>query len=144
VTGGARRLHVEITDPRGIVSTGDLNPARAGEMLIRLSPPMRATHRATLCLSNPGPGRLMIGGDLKRSAGEPKGKEAKKDGVASAIFLRPGSSSWVAETGTIADRYANSQTGPLGGWAVWIAALLAIGAAMIGVWSVVTLPGRRT
>ncbi len=86
----------------------------------------------------------MIGGDLKRSAGEPKGKEAKKHGVASAIFLRPGSSSWVAETGTIADRYANAQTGPLGAWTVWIAALLAIGAAMIGVWSVVTLPGRRT
>jgi hypothetical protein len=144
VTGGASRLQVEITDPRGIVSRGDLNPASAGEKLIELTPPMRASHRATLCLSNPGPGRLMIGGDLKRSEGEPKGEEIKKHGVASAIFLRPGSSRWIAETGTIVDRYANAQTGPLGGWTVWGAALLAIGAALIGIWSVVTLPGRRT
>jgi hypothetical protein len=144
VTGGARRLHVEITDPRGIVSTGDLGPAVAGAKVIELRPPTRAAHQATLCLSNPGPGRLMIGGELKRSVGEPKGTEAKKHGVASAIFLRPGSSSWVAETGTIADRYANTQTGPLGGWAVWLAAPLAIGAGMVGILSVVTLPGRRT
>jgi hypothetical protein len=144
VTGGAHSLHIEITDPRGIVSTGDLTPATPGAKLIKLKPPTRAAHRATLCLSHPGSGRVMIGGDLKRSPGEPKGKEAEKQGVASAIFLRPGSSSWVAETDTIADRYANTQAGLLGGWAVWLAALLAIGAAVMGIWSVVILPGRRT
>jgi hypothetical protein len=144
VTGGAHSLHVEITDPRGTVSTGDLNPTRPGANLIELKPPTRAAHAATLCLSHPGSGRVIIGGDLKRSAGEPKGLEAKKHGVASAIFLRPGSSSWVAETGTIADRYADTQTGPLEGSRVWLAALLAIVAAVTGIWSVVILPGRRT
>ncbi len=58
------------------------------------------------------------------------------------IFLRPGSASWISQTGNIADRYANAQTGPLGGWSLWAAALLAICAAGLAIYSVVLLPGR--
>lgn len=145
VTGGARRLHVKLSDQRGFISAGDLHPASAGERLIELRPRTRAAHRASLCLSNPGPGRIMIGGDQKRIPGQPKGRaNGDTEAVASAIFLRPGSSSWVAQTGTIADRYANAQTGPVGGWSVWFAALLAISAAALGIWWVVVLPARRT
>ena len=60
------------------------------------------------------------------------------------IFLRHGSASWASQTGTISDRYANAQTGPLGGWSLWAAALLAIGAAGLAIWSVVLQPERRT
>lgn len=142
VTGGARRLRVDITDPRGPVSTGNLKPATIGERLVRLRPRTRSAHRASLCLSNPGQGRIVVGGDLKRVKGTAKGPQAQKQGVAAVAFLRPGSSSWFAQTGTIAERYANSQTGITGGWSLWLAVLLAIAAALIGLWSVVTLPGR--
>jgi hypothetical protein len=144
VTGGARRLNVEVSDPRGAVASGDLNPASPGERLVNLRPRTRAAHRARLCFSNPGQGRLVLGGDLKRIPGSPKGTEAQKQGVASAIFLRPGSSSWFAQTGTIADRYANSQTGLTGRWSLWLAVLFAVVAALVGIWSVVGLPGRPT
>jgi hypothetical protein len=58
------------------------------------------------------------------------------------IFLRHGSASRVSQTGAIADRFANAQTGPLGGWSVWAAGLLAICAVALAIWSVVLLPGR--
>jgi hypothetical protein len=142
--GGANHLRVKISDPRGLASAGDLKPVSPGERLIQLRPRTRAAHRGTLCLINPGQGRIWIGGDLKRAPAQPKGPQGQKQNVASVIFLRPGSSSWVAQTGTIADRYGNAQTGPLGGWSLWLAALLAIAAATIAIWSVVILPARRT
>ncbi len=144
VTGGARHLHVSITDPRGPVSTGDVKPVSQGEELVRLKPRTRAAHRATLCLSNPGEGKIVIGGASKRVPKSGHGQSAKYRYVASAIFLRPGSASWVSQTGNIADRYANAQTGPLGSWSVWFAGLLAIVAGAVGLYSVVVLPGRET
>ena len=142
VTGGARHLHLEISDPRGLVTAGNLKPVASGERLIELHPRTRAAHRASLCVSNPGNGQIIVGGDLKRIRGAAKGPQATKHGVASVVFLRPGSSSWFAETGTIADRYANSQSGITGRWSLWLAVLFALGAALIGLWSVVAWPGR--
>jgi hypothetical protein len=136
VTGGARDLRVKIADHRGTVAKGDLDPASSGERSIELHPLTRAADRATLCFSNPGRGEIVIGGDLKRVMGEAKGQQAQKQGVASVAFLRPGSSSWFAQTGTIAHRYANSQTGLTGGWSLWLAVLFAIAAGLIGLWSV--------
>ena len=140
---GANHLRVKIADPRGLASAGDLKPLSPGERLVDLRPRTRAAQRATLCLINPGQGRIWIGGDLKRAPGQPRGPHGQRQNVASAIFLRPGSSSWAAQTGTIADRFGNAQTGPLGGWTLWLAALLAIAAAALGIWSVVVLPARR-
>jgi hypothetical protein len=140
--GGASHLHVDISDPRGVVAAGDLAPARIGERLIKLRPLTRAAHGATLCLSNPGNGTIVIGGDAKRVGESANGRKGDKQGIAGVAFLRPGSSSWFAQTGTIADRYANSQTGITGAWSLWLAVLLAIGAAMMGLWSVVALPER--
>ena len=144
VTGGARDLHVGISDPRGPVTSGDLKPARPGERMIELHPRTRAAHRASVCFSNPGQGQIIVGGDLKRVKGAAKGPQAEKQGVASVVFLRPGNSSWFAQTGTIADRYANSQTGITGGWSLWLAVLFAVAAGLIGLWSVVGLPGRAS
>jgi hypothetical protein len=140
--GGARQLHVEISSPRGPVASGALEPVTIGERLIKLKPLTRAAHGATLCLSNPGPGTIVIGGDLKRVRGN--ARTAARQGIASVAFLRPGSSSWFAQTGAIADRYANSQTGLTGRWSLWLAVLFAIAAALVGIWSVVRLPGRPT
>ena len=144
VTGGARDLHVGISDPRGPVTSGDLKPARPGERMIELHPRTRAAHRASLCFSNPDQGQIIVGGDLKRVKGADKGPQAEKQGVASVVFLRPGNSSWFAQTGTIADRYANSQTGITGGWSLWLAVLFAVAAGLIGLWSVVWFPGRAS
>ena len=143
VTGGARHLHVAITDSRGPVSTGDLKPVGVGDARVKLKPRTRAAHRATLCLSNPGEGRIVISGASKRIPKSGVGQDVKKRPIASAIFLRPGSASWVSQTGNVADRYANAQTGPVGGWSVWFAALLAIAAAAVGLIAVVVLPGRE-
>jgi hypothetical protein len=144
VTGGARRLHVEIADRRGLLAVGDLKPVRTGERLVTLRPRTRAAHRARVCFSNPGPGQINLGGDVKRFPGTPKGKKVEKGLIASAIFLRPGSASWLAEAGTIAQRYANSRTGITGGWSLWAAALFAVAAAVLGLWSVVLPRGRFT
>ncbi|MFL5907222.1 MAG: hypothetical protein ACJ75Z_06450 [Solirubrobacterales bacterium] len=143
VTGGARDLHVEISDPRGRVTAGDLKPATSGERLIELHPRTPAAHRASLCFTNPGQGQIIVGGDLKRIRGAARGPQAQKQNVASVVFLRPGSSSWFAQTDTIADRYANSQTGIAGRWSLWLAVLFAVTAALIGLWSV-ALPERSS
>jgi hypothetical protein len=142
LAGGARELQVEISDPRGRIAEGALVPASAGERVIELSPLTRAGHRATVCFSNPGQGQIMIGGDTKRVPGAAKGPQAQKQGIASVAFLRPGSSSWFAQTGTIADRYANAQTGITGGWSLWVAVVFAIAAGLVALLSVLLPPGR--
>ena len=100
ITGGARDLHVEIVDAAGSISAGDLHKLKLGENVVKLSPKTRAAHPASLCLSNSGAGQIVVAGEDKRVIpGTPKGKETEKHGVPSAIFLRPGSSSWVAADG---------------------------------------------
>ena len=127
---GARRLRVEIIDSGRVVSSGTQLVTPVVNR-IRLHPHTVATHRAQICFSNPGKGRIAISGGPKRLRGA-HGKNAEKRPIAGVIFLRHGSASWVSQTGAIADRYANAQTGPLGGWAVWAAALLALCAAGAG------------
>jgi|SRR5829696_5577308 len=142
VIGGAHRLRVDISQRRRPLANGEVSDLGIGETLVKLRPATRPAHRVLVCLSNPGPGRVVIGGNIKRIPSSPAGRDTDRKSVASLIFLRPGSASWVSQTGTIADRYANAQTGPLGGWSVWMAGLLAIAAAALAVASVVLLPGR--
>jgi hypothetical protein len=137
VTGGARRLGVEISHRRRPLAAGQVAPVSIGETLIKLRPRTRAAHPAVVCLSNPGKGRIVVGGNPKRIPRTPPGRSAGRRTVASLIFLRPGSASWVSQTGPILDRYANAQTGPMGGWSIWAAALLALCAAGLAIWSVV-------
>ena len=142
VTGGARHLHLEITDRRGLVAAGDAKPVGIGETLVPLRPRTRLSRRAQVCFSNPGQGRIVLGGGPKRVPTTPLGPNAQRHNAASVIFVFPGSASWVSQAGHIADRYANAQTGPLGGWTIWAAALLALCAAGLAIYSVVVLPGR--
>lgn len=137
VADGARNLQVQISDPRGRIAEGALAPASPGEREIELDPLTRAGHHAMLCFSNPGQGQIMIGGDTKRVRGTAKGPQAQKQGIASVVFLRPGSASWFSQTDEISERYANAQTGLTGGWSLWAAVLFAIAAALIGLWAVV-------
>jgi hypothetical protein len=142
VTGGARALRVKISNRRGPITAGRLRPVTEGHAVVNLRPRTRAAHPATLCFSNPGRGLIILGGDAKRPRAGPRGK-VQKPLVASAVFLRPGSSSWFAQRDLIVERYANSQTGITGGSSLWIAALLAVAAILIGLWAVLALPGRR-
>jgi hypothetical protein len=142
LTEGARRLRVQIIR-RG-------QPMSSGTQLvvpvvnrIRLHPHPPAVHRAQICFSNPGKGRIAISGGPKRLPGA-RGKNGERRPVASVIFLRHGSASWASQAGAIADRYANAQTGPLGGWSLWAAALLAIAAAALAIWSLVFRPEEGT
>ena len=140
--GGAQNLRVRISDHRGLVAKGALAPARFGEQVVSLRPRTRAAHRARLCFSVPGQGRIVLGGDLKRQRGSAKGPDAQKHVIAGAVFLRPGSASWLAQTGTISDRYGNSQTGITGGWSLWLAVLCAVAAVLFGLCAVVWQPER--
>jgi hypothetical protein len=142
LTEGARRLRVEI-DVRGRPVSSGTQQVVPVVNRIRLHPHTPAAHRARICFSNPGKGRIAISGGPKRLPGA-RGKNGEKRPVASVIFLRHGSASWVSQTGVIADRYANAQTGPLGGWSLWAAALIAIAAAALAIWSLVFRPEERT
>lgn len=140
LTEGARRLRVEIIDSGRVVASGTQLVTPVTNR-IRLHPHTPAARRARICFSNPGKGRIAISGGPKRLPGA-RGKNGERRPIASVIFLRHGSSSRLSQTGAIADRFANAQTGPLGGWSVWAASLLAICAAALAIWSVVFLPGR--
>jgi hypothetical protein len=139
---GARRLKVEIIRRGQRVSSGTQQVVPVVNR-IRLHPHTPAAHRARICFSNPGKGRIAISGGPKRLPGA-RGKNGERRPVASVIFLRHGSASWASQTGAIADRYANAQTGALGGWSLWAAALLGIAAAALAIWSLVFRPEERT
>jgi len=138
---GARRLRVEVTRKGSVVSSGT-QPVVPVVNRIRLHPHTPAIHHAQICFSNPDKGRIAISGGPKRLPGR-RGESGDKRNIAGIIFLRHGSATWASQTGAIADRYANAQTGPLGRWSLWVAALLAIAAAGFGIWSVVFQPERR-
>jgi hypothetical protein len=140
LTEGARRLRVEIVDSGRVVASGTQLVTPVVNR-IRLHPHTSAARRARICFSNPGKGRIAISGGPKRLPGA-RGKSGERRLIASVIFLRHGSATWASQTGPIADRFANAQTGPLGGWSVWVAGLLAICAAALAIWSVMILPGR--
>jgi hypothetical protein len=142
VTGGARHLRLEITDPRGLVARGDAKPVAIGQTLVRLKPRTRQSHRAQVCFFNPGRGRIVLSGGPKRIPTSPRGDGAERRDLASLIFVRPGSASWFSQTSNIAARYENAQTGPLGGWSVWAAGILAMIAAALAIWGVLFLPER--
>ena len=142
LTEGARRLRVEITRRGHVVSSGTQQVVPVVNR-IRLHPHPPAIHRAQICFSNPGKGRIAISGAAKRLPGA-RGRDGERRDIAGVIFLRHGSASWASQAGAIADRYANAQTGPLGGWSLWFAALLAIAAGGLAIWSVVLLPERSS
>jgi hypothetical protein len=144
VAGGARELHVEVRDARGHLSSGDLRPVTPGEKLINLRPRTESGHPAEICFFNRGRGQIMLGGDVKRIRESPKGLAAQKQGIASVVLLRPGSASGFSQTGEIADRYRNAQTGLTGGWSLWVAVVFAIAAGLIALWFVVLRPGRSS
>jgi hypothetical protein len=138
---GARRLRVEVTRKGSVVSSGT-QPVVPVVNRIRLHPHTPAIHHAQICFSNPDKGRIAISGGPKRLPGR-RGESGDRRNVASVIFLRHGSASWASQTGNIAERYANAQTGPLGGWSFWVAALMAITAAGLALWFLVFEPERR-
>jgi hypothetical protein len=106
--------------------------------VIRLESKTRALHPARICLTYSGPGELTLAGEAKRLPRAIHG--APKGGVASVVFLRPGLVSWASRRHQIADRYANSQVKPFGAWTLWVAALVAIGAALMALCWVVLRP----
>src|SRR3954447_17665318 len=144
VTGGARHLHLEITDRRGLVATRDAKPVAIGDRLVTLKPRTRLSRKAQVCFANPGQGRIVLGGGPKRVPATSPGSDTDRHNIASMIIVHPGSASWVSQAPSIADRYANAQTGPLGGWSLWAAGLLAIVAAGLAISSVVLLPDRSS
>src|SRR4051794_69169 len=139
---GARRLRVQIMDSGRVVSSGTQLVTPVVNR-IRLHPHTVASRRARICFSNPDKGRIAISGGPKRLPGE-RGKNGDRRLIASVIFLRHGSASWASQTGAIVDRYANAQTGPLGGLTILAAAPLSLFAPRPSLLSLVVLPGRGT
>src|SRR4051794_18166014 len=66
LTGRGHPLRAEISQRGRPLSAGEVSDLGIGETLVKLRPTTRAAHRALVCLSNPGPGRVVIGGNIKR------------------------------------------------------------------------------
>src|SRR4029077_18276819 len=97
LTQGARRLRVEIVDSGRVVASGTQLVTPVTNR-IRLHPHTPAARRARIWFSNPG----MC--DVGSSGGTPllsraRGKNGERRPIASVIFLRHGSSSWLSQTG---------------------------------------------
>lgn len=151
VPAGANRLRVLVAaaTPRAdhlaaAVNTSDRTIARGavrgprpGPLMIPLSPRTPAAHPASVCLTNPGPGGILLSGEQKRTP-----HSGARRMAVSVVFLRPGSASWLARAGTIQGRYANSQGGLIGGWALWFAGICAIASVAAAFWWVAARADR--
>ena len=104
--------------------------------------PRRSSRPALL--SNPGEGRIAISVGQSASPQAGHGQSAIGDDRERDLPAPRLGKLGFSDGRTIADRYANAQTGPLGGWSVWFAGLLAIVAGAVGLYSVVVLPGSET
>jgi hypothetical protein len=156
VPGGADRIQIWVTrfagappmllatlrDPSGRIAAGEARFG-LGESRIELESRTRAGHRATFCLSNPGRDWVALAGETKRLPPAPGRSRKERRGVASVIFLEPGSETWASRTGEIVDRFGYGLVGAIGTWALWVAALLAAVAAGLALW-LVTRPDPRT
>ena len=139
LTGRPGRLQVSIRGTHGESLSGT-GPAGTAGFVIRLNSKTQPLHPAQICLRYSGPGELTLAGEGKRVPGPATTNGAQKGGVASVMFLRPGLTSWASRRHQIVARYANSQVKPFGTWTLWVAALAAIGAALMALCWVVLRP----
>jgi hypothetical protein len=136
-------LQVGLTDRRGPFAISEKKEAILGGIVLPLKERTRAAHPANLCISNRGDGEVVFAGEEKRLRRGDAPSEVR-GGVASVAFLRPGTSSWAARRDLIAERYANSQAGALGGWSLWTAIAFAVIAFALALWWLVfRLEGGR-
>jgi hypothetical protein len=138
MTPKADRMGLTVRGQNGSIAAGNAPRIRPGPLLFRLRPETHAVHPGSVCISNPGHGAVLLLGEMKR----PPGSRVRTPAV-SLAFLRRGSASWLSETGSIAGRYANAESGAGGGWALVLAIIAAVGGAVLAFWWVVAGAGRR-
>jgi hypothetical protein len=133
---------VTLRDASGRIAVGDARVSR-GEMPIELGSRTRAGHRATLCFSDLGTGGVVLAGERKRLPPAPGRNREERRGVASAIFLEPGSETWASRAGEIVTRFGYGLVGAVGTWALWVGFVLAFVASALSLWLAIR-PDPRT
>ena len=154
VRGGAHALDVLVADPGGKIARGGVAHVRPGFVTVRLDRPTpnHGIRHAGVCFANPDGGEIVFAGETKRCTPRDLGvgpaapclttpglhpTDQKFRWLVAVRYLRSGSTSWLSEAGVILDRFGLAQAGWFGTWVAWIAGLLALLAAAVGLWWVV-------
>jgi hypothetical protein len=143
-----RGLRVALSDPRGPIAKGTVRDFREGPVEIPLSRETRRAREGRFCVRGLDRRLLSLFGERKRrfkGARPPRlqgGPRRYLDRFAIA-FLQAEPSSRLARADAVADRYRFGHAGGVGGWALWVAGLLALAASALALWLVVKgLPPR--
>jgi hypothetical protein len=150
VSGPALTLGVVLVGPRGRLARGEVSPVSRGDTTIRLdrATPDHGIRHAGACFDNLGDGRIVLAGETKRCTPRDTGigtaapclhpvqkpRGEKYRWLVGVRFLRSGSTSWLSRANVILDRFGLGQAGWFGTWAAWLAAVLALISAAIGLW----------
>jgi hypothetical protein len=150
-TGGASALDVLVLDREGRIARGTLPQVRPGYVTVRLDrpTPKRGIRHAGVCFTNAGVGEIVLAGETKRCTPRDRGigpaapcltapglhpPDQKFRWLVGVRYLRSGSTSWLSEANVILDRFGLAQAGWFGTWAAWVAGLLALLSAGVGLW----------
>jgi hypothetical protein len=129
-----RGIRVILSDSRGRISFGSALGFREGVIEVPLAREIRRATDARLCIRSLDSRQLVVFGEEKKPfAGAPPAKREDRFGV---IFLQPDGSSRLARAETIVKRFEFGHAGAIGGWALYLAALLALIASGIALWLV--------
>ena len=138
---GRPSFRLRILDRRGAIAAGEASERPNGRIDVELSPATRSSGEARICVTNTSDERLRLFGEQKRPyKGAPIRLWAERYAVA---FLAERSSSWASRAGVIADRFRLGHAGAVGTWGLWLALLLAAGAAVLAIWQLARDLARR-
>ena len=118
-----------------VIAQAQIRPI-VGNVQFKLGRQTPAINRARLCITNLGKQRAVFLGEHKKTRRHP-GASMRRP-VPSVVFLKRGTSSWLGRAGTIITRFGYQQAGIFGEWALWVAALLALGMFVLALWAAVS------
>ena len=148
VPGGANRIRMALSSAPEtgpiqaaivrhgtVIAQAQIRPI-VGNVQFKLGRQTPAINRARLCITNLGKQRAVFLGEHKKTRKHP-GAVMRRP-VPSVVFLKRGTSSWLGRADTIITRFGYQQAGIFGEWALWVAALLALGMFALALWAAIS------
>jgi len=133
VASGPVSLSTEVDDQARVVATGTVNAAPSGTALIPLRQAVRRPLPATarVCIVNHGQSKVSLGGMPTPAARPTRVGTTPQRGVVRIEFTRPGQESWWQLLPTLVHRFGVAKSHWLGGWSLFLAALLTLVGSVI-------------
>lgn len=130
--GRVPSVRISLAGVTGPISSGSAAGFPSGRVDVSLDRPTRAARHARACVQNTGDKLISLEGEYKKA---PNGVPGPR---LSLTFLSADKVTWASRLDTVGTHFRYSHSGFIGTWALWLAALLMAGLAILSIWLIAT------